>query len=237
MNKKDKIKNYINLCKEYWKNPRYNALMKLGLWFVFLIFVSFFLRSGLSSQKRYYEQSENNNPLKIFNEMENYNFEYNVTYNLDNLKIKGSNYKNTMLYTIQNDNNIYYADNDKYYRLINDKKIDFKNTLPFNICMIKPKIIYQLIKLGELDYTKENSNQSKEEGYKIKLSDYVRLVEGKQINSDDVITINYLIEDGTITTVGLDLTNYIKLSYSNTIVYKLEINYEVNDSLEPFDVY
>lgn len=237
MNKKDKIKNYISLFKEYWKNPRYNALMKLGLWFIFLVFVSIFLRSGLSNEKKYYKQIENNSPINSFSKNDNYDFEYNITYNLNNLKVRGSNYKNTMLYNIERDNNTYYVDDNKYYRLVNDKKIDVNNTLPFNIGMIKPDVIYQLIKLGNLDYTKENSNQSKEECYKIKLSDYTKLVEGKQINSDELITINYLIKDNEIISVGLDLTNYIKISYPNTIIYKLEINYANKGLVEPFEVY
>ena len=49
---KEKIKKFRETFKELWKIPRYNALIKLGLYFVFfLVFGSIFVLNRVPKKK------------------------------------------------------------------------------------------------------------------------------------------------------------------------------------------
>jgi len=134
---KEKIKKFRETFKELWKIPRYNALIKLGLYFVFfLVFGSIFVLNRVPKKK---------NPEKEITINKNsYEFSYNINDNI----IKGKKNKN-----------ITFTYNDIEYT-IEDENI----TCDLDDCNIEFKYIFDFFTLDKIeDYIKNGELISKTE--------------------------------------------------------------------------
>ena len=91
---KEKISNYKDTFKEYWAIPRYNALIKLGLYFLFfLIFGLMFALNTTPKQET--KKTPKKNPTIYTYTINNNNIEYEIATNLfkynDNLYLVDDN--------------------------------------------------------------------------------------------------------------------------------------------------
>lgn len=98
------MKEYIKKIKELWKVPRYKALLKLGFYLLFIIFVVSLINNA--------PKIDTEVPVEK-NELYSYEFTYTITQNDTVSVINGVNYKNTEKLTY-NDNIYYYKNNDLY---------------------------------------------------------------------------------------------------------------------------
>lgn len=80
MSKQNKEKNEeskISKFKELWANPRYKALIKLGMYAVF--FLTLFLISYISGSIKSSNRKNNSNDIKTLNILDNYSYIYTIT--------------------------------------------------------------------------------------------------------------------------------------------------------------
>lgn len=84
MNKKEETKNQSKFArfKEIWANPRYKALIKLGMYAIF--FGSLFLISYISTSFR--EKTPVDNKTNNLILLDNYKYKYEITINNNNIK-------------------------------------------------------------------------------------------------------------------------------------------------------
>ena len=204
-------KENIKKFKELWSNPKYKALIKLGI-YLFLIFaISAFvgINNRLSKPSSYPKQEEK--PEHILNSITN-----NYSYNCEITIYKDDNINKYYYLTKTYDDNsiitkkyldkeeIYYLSLDKYYQLKED-----------NYLKVSSKEIYDVIDYKYLAITtiKEYLNNTFSDGkYQIPINKII------DTNSLDYITIE--VDNNSII---VDYTNLFIKDYDKVIV-KLEYN-------------
>ncbi|MDD2377304.1 MAG: hypothetical protein PHD10_01320 [Bacilli bacterium] len=203
-----KVKNLFKKLKELWGIPRYNALMKLGLWVIFFIFVSAYINGNSYQSKNPQSNNSDNKELAINNykKMDNYRFSFKVT-GISNKTITGKKYKERLI--INYNDKTYYNEEDINY-LIVEEKIDSiaELELPIDLNLLKPSDIYNLIKLGTLEEQINNVN-NKSVGKKYLISNKRILMHYYDILSEDETSIELTAyeENNNINKVVIDFTN------------------------------
>lgn len=144
---KEKISKGYKKYKELKKVPRYNALIKLGLYFIFfLVFGSIFMLNRVPNESK--KETVNTNM---------YSFTYTV---------------NDDIITGKKDNNIEFVYNNIEYKIVNNILSCNLETCEFSYIylfdLFKPIDINSYIKNGELIYKTEYNDGTLEYKYNIK---------------------------------------------------------------------
>lgn len=226
----NKIKNnvYIQKILEIWGNPRYRSLIILGLYAIFFTFVIMYIRSL------------NDNSLKspkVIDIMEEYknmdNYQYRATIkNTDTKvligKVDGSNQ------ILNYNNKDYYIVNDKIYTK-EDKYIELdEKFLEFDIWKIDPELVNKLLEKGEINSKTEFTDGISAKNYLVKISDFIKLYFGEEIDDDRTINVTIYESSTQVTKVELDVTNVYNMGqYANTNDYKITLEYEFIDDINP----
>lgn len=129
--------------KEFISNPRYRALVKLGLFLLFFIFIAVICRV-YSSPNTNVVKDEQKTPLVKFSEMRNYEFNINYQVNDSITNIDGKTFRTDTCLTI---NDINYYINDNIYQIKDDF---FILTSLDNKYLVKTNQIEQYINRGTL---------------------------------------------------------------------------------------
>ncbi len=187
---------YFIKYKEMRKDPKLKPIMSLIFWFIFIVFVTIFVKTS------------NTNSNKTVSKISN-NYEY--TYKDNSKTIFGyvnNNYQEFIL-----DNNKYFTDGNNVY-LINESSATKISDFDMGILKITPSFINNLT--NNLSYT----NGSNYKQYAVLLSNFISLYE----NDTDIdlssynqynIIIQVYSKDNDIYMYKLDLSNYYKLKGIN----------------------
>ncbi len=188
---------YFIKYKEMRKDPKLKPIISLIFWFIFIVFVTIFVKTGSMS-------SSNKTVSKVSS-----NYEY--TYKDNSKTIFGyvnNNYQEFIL-----DNNKYFIDGNNVY-LINESSATKISNFDMGILKITPSFINNLT--NNLSYT----NGSNYKQYAVLLSNFISLYE----NDTDIdlslynqynIIIQVYSKNNDIYMYKLDLSNYYKLKGIN----------------------
>ena len=223
MEKKAETKSKFQILKELWQNPKTHAMVVLGLWLIFIGGLILFLKiSSIISMETPSNQLENNiDPLKQFNDMKSYEFNYMS----NDLSLNG---------TVYEDKYLLYLDNQRYYKNKSLYKIsnNIENSNEPEILKLNNKMIYSLIK----DISPISNEQY--DSYLVPLINFIDTYEGITTNDYNLssynIVINVYKKDDIINKVVIDLTNYYKYKGANIDNYILTINYYNIDNISDF---
>ena len=166
---------------EIWKEPKKNALIKLGMYAIFFIFVFFILNSLQTLPPK---EDIITNPLDDFKTKINYQYEIN------DILVKVTGHRKIVMYQ------------DIEYE-IDNIPIEIEEF----IININPTKIAELIDLGTLESTNHINNS---ETYIVELKDFVFIINNEEIESIETIRITVYENDDSIIKVILDLTNYFE---------------------------
>lgn len=146
------MREYIETFKVIWKNPRYHAMIELGLFFLFFFGIFLFVKMSPSNEK-----VTDKSTLEQFRDKASYQFEIEI----NNEIINGSYINNVITFNYQDIDYVYendviepsefiytnilkYLDNKYIYDLILDKEVYSKTE--YNDGMIS-----KLYKLDDID--------------------------------------------------------------------------------------
>lgn len=212
------MKKFLEMIKVLWNDQRGRALIKLGIYMVFMTIVVLYARS-LSSKN-----TETVKPKKSV-------FDSYAEMILKNEIITINDTK----YEISFGNETILMDSDNKYIISNNVVKTEANEIIENkiyFWNITPKLIGNLIKDKEKYFETKYNDDTKEEGYKIKLSEFIRYFNG--INLDDnslenldskEILISIKQDQEKVISVNLDLTEYVKLILEDINLYNVKIEY------------
>lgn len=241
---KEKMMMNLKNLKELYGNRRYRALFTLGLYAIFFLIVLAIFVSGKSSYNENLDDNKDLTTLDKFRAVNNYEYYYNVekVVGTDTIyyNIEGKRYLNKEVFTIKNDINGYYIeDNILYVTRDNIKEKTLQRPLSVDFTKLKPFNIVDLIKLASLESTTSNySDDTIKNSYLLPVKDFVRLYFNERVEDKDnsFVGINTYEKDGNITKIEMDLTNADK--YENYIIdfHKLELNYKNISFVKDFTV-
>lgn len=196
------MKETYKLIKELLKNKRYRSLIILGLYLVFMSFVVMSIKNVPTNENKI------DNRLEEFKLKTNYNYTYSIKTTKDELvetkTIFGTRF------------------NNKNQLIYEDKTYLFDNVLigfPINEIDLS-KLTYDYI----YNYIKESTSDIKDV-YTLKLSDFMKIVNGVNITSESNILINIRFIDNTINQIDIDLTKYVNFNQELYDEYSVTINY------------
>lgn len=201
-----KKKKFKERFKEYWKVPRYKALIKMGFYSIFLIIVALIigLNSPVSSPKEEPIPIEEKSLVELQNTLleNNYSFIYQVTsnneitrYNGQRLKDKELGYKETKDVYLK-----YYKENNTFYKLVLGVKQPFNSLYEVDSNFLEAEYLFNLIKL-------EKTVKSYESDLRINKYDFIL--------EDNPITISIFYSATEIVKIDVD---YLKINYK--LIYK-----------------
>lgn len=228
----DKKKGKIDNIKVFLSNKRNKAIVKLGIYFIFLLFVVLYIRFNSTSklQKNYeptniIEKTDTitnqTAKLKLLN-----NYDINIKYEI----ISDNNYNYELNLKKENDivsvkmNDItYYQDENGFYELINNNKNYTDNRIITDLPLYLPNKLYNYLLQSKFQYKKEDLNSNKTINSLLKVSDFAYINNNIISNSDDII-IETMENNTNEISIIMDMTNYYKINENNIIKYIININ-------------
>lgn len=216
---------FLKKFREYWGIPRYRALIKLGLYFVFfgLIFLyiqvmSMFSRNNVSTEKDV-------DTLVKFKMMDNYEYSYvletNILDKVYTVDVDGIRYDNTDTFEVSDydfyvENNIIYSDNHN---------VDITNILPVDLLMFRPENLYSKLENNVEREIIGYQNGDEKVTYKIPVHHFnVGFLQGID-ETNEVIEIITYESNGEIYKLELDIYNVMKLVNPEFESYTVLIEY------------
>ena len=214
---KEKFKN----LKELMADKKYGSLIKLGLWFIFLLFVVIYVRVLNSKQPKYAPTeklpetiTEGVKPLKDVN---SYEFSFEYTFNNDVFLVTGKRY-NTKWLINYNDNEYYFDDSDMLKE--NEPATNIENF--YYILMLDAKKIYEYLLTAEIIYKQEFADNVVKINSKFNLEDSEIIIETSELNNQ-------------LENISANLTNYCILKDENCLSLKVLIKYSNLNLVEDFN--
>lgn len=236
---KSKIKLYINHFRELWANPRGRAMILLGVYGFFMLFVVGGVRTSISVDKK--QTNENKVEEEVvtpsFSLMDNYEYDLKVQQNEEITLFQGKRNKEKTLFVNTLNNNTYYVEENNIYQVINGVKTPLLEPI-YNVDISKfnPTFLNKLIEEATLDYTTNYSTGIVKKNYILSLPAFMKELYGKNISSNEIITITTNMKDEVMQSIEIDLLGYEKITDSSITTMKLEIAYKNIGYVEEFYV-
>lgn len=215
---KEKFKKF----KEFTSDKRNGALVKLGFWFIFLLFVIIYVRV-MNSKTPKYIPTENlpqtiTEGVKNFKSVNSYEYSIEYNYNGNIFKMNGKKYNDKWLINY-NDINYYYDGNI----LTNaDTKEEVDKTNIDLILMVDAQKVYDYLLNSEYVSKTENVNNELIIKSKVALDN----------TENEIETIN---KDNILESININLTNYYKTKDENCLNLNVSIKYSNLNNIEDFD--
>lgn len=223
---------YVQKFLELWDVPRYRALIKLGLYIIFFIFVITLIKTQ--------DNNISKNPVTKINVMENFknmnNYQYKVIINNEveeTFISRVNNGKELILYN----SDTYYFDGIKMYKKI-DSYQEFKDIIfDFDIWRFNPLFITNLIDKGEFNAKTEYQDDTISNEYLVKVKDFVKLYDNLDIEDERTFSLVVYQTKKQVNKVTLDLTNiYNMKENANAFDYKVNLEYDLINEIAPITV-
>lgn len=233
----EKKEGKIKQLKEFLSDKRNKAIVKLGFWVIFLLFVIIYVRVMNSRNNHYIENKPDvptiTLPLTIteaVKKLEASNYEFSFEYDVNNNKsiVNGKKYNDKWQFSY-NENNYYY--DGKLYLINEQGRVEVENSNFNYILMLDSNKIYNYLLKSEYDYKKESSDGTITISSKLKLKDFE--FNNNEFNDDIIIETNELNND--LINISIDLTNYFKINNSEILSFKVNLKYDKFNMVENFN--
>lgn len=244
MKLKEKIKNtkkYKQFIEKHetfftlWNNPRYHAMIVLGLWLIPIAILAIIVRTTDPQTTNYYREPQTEikeeTIIDKLNQINNYETKTTIE-KLDNIEIIETTYKNNEQ-IIKYNNNIYYFKDNLYIKNNNELILD-NNELLLNINYFNINNIYNLIVNKQEEYTTKYQDGSYKVNYQITLQEL--MLKYKNITVDNNETIDITVEGKeNINKIIINLTN-INIIDANNNIKTIELELTNINKIENIDI-
>lgn len=219
------MKEYFDILKQLWKNPKTHALVVLSLWFIFIgtVVVFFNFYNNIDSNKTNISTTSSDfSDTLDFSNMKSYEFSYKA----GSITLNGFFYENKYLL---------YLNNDRFYKNGNLYKMDkiITKVKEPDLLKIDSEFIYKLIK------NKEPISNRDYKTYLISLTEFLQSYESEIPINKDLSSYNIIINVYK-NEVNIDLENYYKLKQKNVENSMLNIKYyninNISDFTKEYDL-
>lgn len=242
MKQDSNFNNFIEKFKELWSIPRYKALIKLGLWLVFFVFVFLYINSFeyVKKDNLNNDNDENIKTIEKYKEMNNYNFTLSYK-GKENIVLTGKSYLNRV--AVMTTDKTYYLEDNKIYSIKDgfiEQDID-QTFIPLTNFYLRTSDIYNLISLGKLEEEikkiQDNTIINKYVVTNKAILKHYQDVE-LQDGDDSSIIITTYEHDGQINKIIIDFTSFKRYEQNyNGEEYEIMIEYSEINSILPFRYY
>lgn len=210
--------------QEIWGNPRYKALIKLGIYILLIIFVFIiFDMTGKNDKEKATVPSSN-----TFKEYSNYAYVYQFTYvneadePIKNFQVQGKRYIDSSLFTIDETGNTYFERKGSYFLATTKEPIS--NVIFFDFSTIIPSKLALYIEKMTFEYQTTYADGTLKKGYVIDIPKFASLYAGDSINKQGSVFCTTYEKDKKMNRVTLDMRAYngilVDIYYQN--IHKID---------------
>jgi len=226
-----KFKENYNKIKKLYDNRRYRALVILGFYAIFFIIVIAMI--NMSKTEVINKDYEELTTLEKFGKINNYEYTYKIEQTIDgeiiHHNIDGKRNINKEIFTIENNMNTYYIDNNEIYVVRDNNKEKVDNPLNINIWAFQPNNISDFLKSSVLQSTTTDyQNNTIENTYALPLRYFVKFYFNYEMEDEErFVSIIVTEKNDNIIKIEMDFTNIDMSNDYNIFDYnKLEFNYK-----------
>lgn len=138
---KNSLKDKISKFKELWKNPKYNAIIKICMYMLFILILVLIVRLGSNADKA---SNINTNIHNLnYNNMSSYEYEIIIKNNKENINIKGIKFNECNDFEIVGEMEKYSIIDNKLYKTLNEEYVE--SLLDINLISLLPDNISKYI--------------------------------------------------------------------------------------------
>lgn len=220
-----KIKQWWDTFKLLWANTRCRAMIKFGIYIIFLGGVFIFIQIA-NIMNRNANKVVYKTPLERFSEQTTYQYqmkleELNTTLLIQEIngEMSAINHK----FTIDSDFTSYIIQDHLYYRQTEHGMVAVSNPLLFDVDKLTPSKLKELIDSGEEVSNTTYKNGLKETSYEVPLKDFIKIYTDMDQALSGTIICKLQLKDQTIEKLEIDWTNYRKLQVPTVVSSNLTI--------------
>lgn len=208
--------------REYWKIPRYRALIKLGLYIFFFVIVLLYIRiMNLLSTR--VESTPEVNAMVTFATMDNYEYYYEINSGISSYTISGIRYGNQDNFRIGNDS--FYVENNVIYSV--DGLKDITNIIPIDLVLLRPERMYQFLQSSTDANKIEYQNGESKVTYIIPVTEFnIIFLQEIDLSNTDVVEVTTYEKNHQIYKLDLNIYNLMKLLDPTLESYSIQITYD-----------
>lgn len=225
-------KNDKNKKMTFWevlKDKQYRAIIYLA--FYFIIFIVLIVMVRIDSSNLSNRQDDNVSQQEVvqgFSKIKEKNYNFKYTLNMNNVEYiyEGKQYNDKLLFIYSLDNSNYYAREGVYLKEKNKEYVLSEN--PFKYFDISDISILEKV----LDKCK-----LKDDKYLIGINEFIKIIESDvELEKEDNIEITLTKQNGIITGIDMDITNFAKLLGDTAEKVKITMEYSYFGLIENFEI-
>lgn len=210
------LKKVLETVKVLWSDARGRALIKLGLYIVFLAFVFIYIKELYRNAEPIKKALTTNEILEQYSNKENYMSKYSIG-------DKEYRYLKNQKQMVVISGVTYYIEEDRLFDSRTNTIVDYSE---FPFWTFTPNYINELILSGEELYSKNYKDGTKEISYLVSLSRYLDKDEDNSLLKDKNIEIVITIKEEKITKTSIDLKDYYAYIGDTNTNSLINIEYE-----------
>lgn len=178
------MEKYIDIFKKIWSHKKYQAIIKLCLYFIFIAIVIVYINSNNKKISEYQKKQVNTTPLSLLSKQNNY--EYNIeVYENDVLVVDISGIRKESKDKITINDTQFYLNNSIMY----NENLEQIEELPISVIDFYPENIYKMIQNKEYFDKRKYKDGKTETEYVIDETTKILTIENKE-NIYEIIIYN-----------------------------------------------
>lgn len=214
--------------KEVWKNKRYRALIILG----FYLFFFLFLITGIRNHEPNKPSTPLDSPQSSFEMLNNYEATYVFTIEDAKFHLNVIRYREKEVLETEETGEKYYIEEDHFYQVV-EEKLQVKSDKLWNLPYLKlrPDELSKLLKYSTFQHQTDYQNNRNKKTYQISVKGFLSWLDGSFSTNEEMVTIVTEEVNGMMMGIEIDLTHYngekIAITYQNhNQISNLETNYQ-----------
>lgn len=207
--------NDLSIIKEAWRDPKYKALIKLTMWFIFFLILIMCVRFCQNEEIEKPTLDKQEIKITKIEAMKNFEYEIEIKQNQDIINVKGIKYSNINDFEILNTKEKYTIKDNLII-----KKDNQTNTNPFLFelnSLFPDQLKDVLIKENVISEITYQNKETKKE-YKIPTFNI--------LTSKPIQDITVYEDENYITKIEIDLSKNMNLLHSSITNYYITITYQ-----------
>lgn len=221
------IKSFFRTFKEAWDNPRLRAIITLGFYVVFFLFVFIYIfvmeSIGQNSGIKSLQEAD---PFMAYQSMKSYEYTYDITstdgVNSLNHKILGVHTENLDSFSINN-YKFYIQDNVIYSKI---EGVQITDILPIDLMMLTPSNLSNYFVNDYLTNKTTYENGDMKAEFSIPVYNFnIAFLQGTLLDNPNYVIITVYIEDNHIQRLSINLDELMKLVDVTIQNYTIDITY------------
>lgn len=225
--KKRSLPPWMETLKTLWRHPRYHAMIKLGLYFVFVAIVLIMIQVQSAINKQRMEQLPKKTALQLFSEYQEYTYTMTISETSNTVTtrtIQGKKDLDQETLTVDQDPTIYMIRDQEYYVITEQGEQKIASTLAYDVAKFTPSMLYGLITKGTVVASTNYTSGITETTYEVPGTDFLASLTDRSTKMTGNVILRVQMQNQEVGDIIIDGTNYRKSIDPNIVNSTLTIS-------------